>query len=306
MTYDYRRKDKNLSFSDAVDQLRRADIAARVVPYINHQHPDRVRCIKDELTQMGIAVEPLTLDKNEYERYLSTAEYGEEYYSDNFIEKSLEHFICIKLLSLTSKSTFIDIASEHSPLCGIIRATTGCKGFMQDIMYPLGINGDRIGGDAAALPVNDGYFTAATATCSLEHFEGDADIRFMKEMARVLQHKGKVVVVPLYMYPTACYVTDPTMSAQGDIPFDEPVLCIEGWGNRHARFYSSKTLYERIIKPNPTLNFTVYALENPEAFADPIKCYCRFILLGEKRLGEKREGRWDRLLRGWICGKCTY
>lgn len=284
MKYDYRAKDERLSFDRAVALLRnRHDDDVVVAPYINHQHPDNVDTVANGLRQLGISVTELIINRREYDDYFTNAEYDDEYYNDNIIEKSLEHFICIKLLNLNNGDVFIDIASEHSPLCRIITEMTGCEGYMQDIMYPSGIDGNRIGGDAANLPVEDGYFSAATATCSFEHFEGDADIKFMREMSRVLRPGGKVIIVPLYLYPTACYVTDPIMSVPGGVPFDERIICIEDWGNRHARFYSAETLYRRIIKPNPGIKFDIFVLQNHGVFGAPEQCYCRFILIGEKR-----------------------
>lgn len=282
MKYEYQKKDTKLSFSGAVNKLR-AKHDVKIVRYINHQHPARTECIKEKLEKNGIPVNRIKISKNEYNDYIKRASYNEEYYSDNIIEKRLEHFICYKLLKLSDKDVFVDIASEHSPLCEIMQRLTGCKGFMQDIMYPSGIHDNRIGSDAAVLPVPDCFFSSASATCSLEHFEGDTDIRFMKEMRRVLRPGGKVVIVPLYLYPTACYVTDPIMSVPGEVPFDAPVLCIENWGNRHARFYSPETLKERLITHNPDMEFQILLLENPNDFSDPVHCYCRFIMIGIKK-----------------------
>ena len=57
----------------------------------------------------------------------------------------------------------------------------------------------KIGGDAASLPVPDGFATKMALHCSLEHFESDSDIRFFQEAHRVLSPGGKLVVVPLYL-----------------------------------------------------------------------------------------------------------
>lgn len=281
MNYEYQRKDQNLSFLEAVEKLK-TKYDVKVVNYLNHMHPARINCIKDRLRDKGLDVQSIKLSKNEYDKYIHDAKYDAEYYKYNLLEKSLEHFICYKLLNISKNDFLVDIACEISPLCEIMQRLIGCKGYMQDLMFPVGINGNRIGGDAANLPVSDDFFSGASVTCSLEHFEGDADIRFMTEMARVLKPGGKVVIAPLYIYPTACYLTDPVMAVVGEVPFDEPVFCIENWGNRHARFYSPETLYERLIKPNPSIKFEILLLENSDDFGDPTHCYCRFILVGAK------------------------
>jgi SAM-dependent methyltransferase len=279
--YEYQKRDRLLSFVEAVDKLK-TKYDAKVVTHLTHQHSARISCICDKLEQTGISPQYLELSKVEYEAYLSKAGYNESYYRDNFLEKSLEHFICYKLLELSENDVFVDIASEQSPFADIMHRLTGCTSYMQDIMYPLGISNNRIGGDAANMPVKDKCFSGASATCSLEHFEGDSDIRFMQEMSRVLNSGGRIVICPLYMYPTDCYITDPVMAISGNVPFDAPVFCIENWGNRHARFYSPETLVRRLITPNPSMKFEILVLKNPDEFSDPIHCYCRFILIGEK------------------------
>jgi SAM-dependent methyltransferase len=144
---------------------------------------------------------------------------------------------------------FVDLASEHSPVPDIYKALTGCTSYRQDIMYPAGIQGDRIGGDAAAMPVPDGFFTKAALTCSLEHFEQDADIRLFEELGRVLRPGGKVCVAPYYVYEEAAVQTDPLVSGPANVPFDPgiPVFCAVGWNNRHGRFYSPLSMKERLI-----------------------------------------------------------
>jgi hypothetical protein len=39
-----------------------------------------------------------------------------DYYTDNFYEKSLEHYLCYRLLELQKNDNFVDISSEHSPV----------------------------------------------------------------------------------------------------------------------------------------------------------------------------------------------
>ncbi len=86
-------------------------------------------------------------------------------------------------------------------------------------MYEPGIHGKKIGSDASNIPVPDSFFNAAVATCSIEHFENDSDIEFMKEMGRVLMKNGKIVIVPLYLYMTHSCQTDPKYSVPGNVPF---------------------------------------------------------------------------------------
>ena len=116
--------------------------------------------------------------------YLADAGYRvqyADYYGGNQVEKSLEHFIALELLQVSGGDVFIDIASEHSPFAEIVARLKGATTFSQDIMYPDGVIGNRIGGSACALPVPDGFASKACLTCWLQHFEGDGDTRLFLE-----------------------------------------------------------------------------------------------------------------------------
>jgi len=149
-------------------------------------------------------------------------------------------------------------------------------------MYEPGIHGSKIGGNAANLPFSDSSFKAAIATCSIEHFKNDLDILFMKEMERILARGGKIVVAPLYLHFESCCQTDPKYAILGNVSFDDDatIYCANGWGNRHARFYSPQSLLKRLIKPNKKMKFVVYVLENLDKI-DP-SVYCKFILIGTR------------------------
>jgi len=249
--YVYQPAARATDFPSAMEALRRS--GRRVVEGgIDNTSPARVRRILQLGMDEGLPFIACPIDVEAYRAYVERAEYRRkyrEYYAGNQVEKSLEHFVGLTLLGVKKDDVFVDLASEHSPVPDIYRALTGCTSYRQDIMYPAGIDGDRIGGDAAALPVADGFFTKATLTCSLEHFEQDADRGLFRELARVLRPGGKVCVAPYYCYEELAVQTDPVMSVPAEVPFDEgvPVHCAAGWNNRHGRFYSPKAFRERIM-----------------------------------------------------------
>ncbi len=96
-----------------------------------------------------LSIRPLSIDLTAFEKYVTDAEYDRrypEYYAGNLPEKSLEHYVAFHLLDLHEGEVFIDLASEHSPLSEIFERLTGARTYSQDIMYPDGIHGRRIGG----------------------------------------------------------------------------------------------------------------------------------------------------------------
>ena len=96
----------------------------------------------------------------------------------------------IEALDPQPGETWIDIANADGPTPEILTRLRGVRAYRQDLIYPEGIHGDRIGGDAGAMPVADGFADAMSLHCSLEHFEGDAD-RLMVGLLRDL-YQGNV------------------------------------------------------------------------------------------------------------------
>jgi SAM-dependent methyltransferase len=243
-----------------------------------------IETIKHQLREYGYPIQPFQVDVDDYQDFFSKAGYAHRYphyYSNNLLEKSLEHYLAAKMLKLTSQDIYIDIASESSPVPEIYHRLYGAITYRQDIVYPPGLNGDMIGGDAASIPVPDGFASKMGLHCSLEHFEGDADIRFFLEAKRVLIPGGKICVVPLYLYKEYSIVTDPEIATTQNVNFepDATLRCVDGWGNRYGRFYNPMHFVNRILKNLDTTKVTIYHINNSKN-VDP-SCYALFALLVE-------------------------
>jgi SAM-dependent methyltransferase len=230
----------------------------------------------------GISVSDYFIDVGRYREYVNRAGYHElypNYYIGNFPEKSLEHYIAADLLDLNPKDTYIDIASEHSPVPEIYSRVFGVNAYRQDLAYAPGLRGDTIGSNAADMPVPNGFATKLALHCSFEHFEGDSDVRFLKEAARVLRPQGAACIVPLYMAERYSVMTDPRISVPAGVEFepDARVHCVDGWGNRHGRFYDPEHLAARLVRGGlGNLSARVYRIRNsPDVDAS---CYARFAL----------------------------
>ncbi len=237
------------------------------------------------LKELGIEVQDYLVDISEYCNYYNKAQYEKrygEYYSSNQPEKSLEHFIAAKLLCLDSKDIYVDVASEHSPVPEIYSRLYGCKTFRQDLAYPKGLNGDTIGGDAADMPIPNGFFSKMALHCSFEHFEGNADTRFIKETHRTLKKNGKLYCGPLYMTERYAIQTDPQTAARENVEFDDDAIIYNarGWGNRHARFYDPDQFKKRVFDHLREMKLRIYHIVNANE-VDP-SCYIRFAFLIEK------------------------
>lgn len=267
------------SFSESVEDLKKSGYKV-VTSGIDNCSPEVVEAIVEIADKQEIYFKPYEVDIAGYKEYFNRAEYltrYSDYYPGNHVEKSLEHYLGFSILNLNEKDIFVDLASENSPIPEIYHRLTKVTAFSQDIMYPPGINGNQIGGDACSMPLPDGFASKAALTCSIEHFEGDADTRLFVELSRVLKPGGILFVCPFYIYTEAATQTDPQVSLSSNVNFDEgtTIYCAEGWGNRHARFYSPRSFKERIMNPvKDRFKFDFYYLKNaPQVDAS---VYARF------------------------------
>jgi SAM-dependent methyltransferase len=285
--YQYQPEVAALSYEEACARLE-ARGGHRIVRYgIDSYNEGTVGEVERGLAQRGIPMERYRIDPERFAEYERRAEYEvryPDYYGVRMAEKHLEHFLALELLALGPSDVFIDLASEDSPVPDIFERLTGAKTYWQDIQYPAGIHGRRIGGDACAMPLPDGFATAAALTCSIEHFEQEADALVCREVARVLRPGGRFIVAPLYMNSEAAVQTDPVYSAQADVPFDEGVAiqCQKDWRNRHGRFYSPESLDSRLLAAlRESFDVVVKRIENHEAIEGHV--YLRFALFCRRK-----------------------
>lgn len=253
------------------------------VPRINNE------IIIEELKKKDFNVIDFKINVLNYRQYVNNAEYHEIQSSygiggkrNVFGEKSLEHYLAAKLLNLSKNDVYIDIANAYSPVPEIYRKLYGCKVYSQDLVFKKGIHGNTIGGDAGNMPVTNGFATSMALHCSFEHFEQDADIRFIKEASRVLTRGGKLCILPLYFSEKYAIQTDPSMLPKGNPFFESDAIlyCAKGYGNRHGRFYDIPHFITRVVNNLNDLKLTIYVVQNEKEVDS--SCYVKFIALFKK------------------------
>lgn len=244
--------------------------------------PESLRHIQQELRSRQFVIQDYTIDVADYRAYFEQADYQHRYpnyYPAHLAEKSLEHYLAARLLKLSSREVYIDIASEGSPVPEIYGRLFGCETYRQDLAYPAGLNDHVIGGDAAQMPVAEGFADKLALHCSFEHFEGDADVRFIREVSRVLKPGGAVCIVPLYLFDRYVIQTDPGVSVPAKMSFEPEavVYCRPGWNNRHGRFYDPAHLQSRVGQALNGMTLMIYRILNARQ-VDP-SCYVEFAAL---------------------------
>ena len=134
MKYNYRSRSRSASFEKQVEILKK-NVKNNVLmgwPNITYSKQENNGLIEDLRRHKDIVV-PLTIDIDEFCAYLEKINYKKKYpnyYSFNFYEKTLEHFVAFKLLGLKEGDRFIDIAAEHSPHSEEYSRLTGCIGWI--------------------------------------------------------------------------------------------------------------------------------------------------------------------------------
>jgi len=256
-----------------------------------HDDPQVHIEVQSKLQENGFNIQTYPINVEDYDSYMQKANYrGFSSYmttggggARNFTEKSLEHYVASKLLNLGKDDVYIDVGSADSPAPEIYHKLYGCTWFRQDIMFPRQVRGNIIGGDACDMPIESGFATKIGLHCSFEHFEGNSDVKFIREASRVLRKGGKLCILPLYLFNKYAVQTNPASMPSGGIPFerDATLYCVKGWSSRHSRFYDVPHLVTRIKNNASAYNLTIYVLENQKEVSSA--CYLKFAAVLEKK-----------------------
>jgi len=213
-----------------------------------------LKAIEAVLTDLPVNTNEFLLNRGELEKYMcnSIHEYWHYFstgYGKAFVGKTAEHFVSL-LLSNFMGGVFIDIAAAESPFYKVIKKIyPEATVYQQDLLYINGINGIKMGGSAAHLPIDDDSVDFMTLHNSIEHFEGNADTEFIRECGRVLKPNGEVMILPIFLEKEPIQYINPTINPKGLVK-DSNTRCLYVYGrSRFMRRYSADTLKERIIKP---------------------------------------------------------
>jgi SAM-dependent methyltransferase len=244
-----------------------------------------------DLKDKGIDTAEFTIDIPGFKKYLGEAHYPPSYYGggldpeNNFTEKTLEHFVSLSFLDLANGKAYIDVAAATSPFSEIVnKKYPNMQSYRQDLVYPRGLHGNRIGGFAHEIPLNENSVDAVSLHCSLEHFEDHSDIDFFKTLERILKPGGRCVVLPFYIAGSYVIHLDPAFNLlKSHHPVLDPLAEIRycKWKQHHSRHYDPAAIRRRILDVCPALKLTVYRVKNFRD-VDP-SCYLRFIGVFEKQ-----------------------
>ena len=190
--------DEKVSISLQIKEYRNASdkfLASKV------ESTTDITNIRNRFVSQGVTVRDIIIDIDDFIKWQNEYSEMEMFYQgfgDVYIEKLLEHYITMKYLNISNKDTLIDVAASTSPFAEAVAKHLGNTCYKQDLILPHGIHGNSIGGDAAKMPVSDGFCDVITLHCAYECFQGNSDIGLIKEVPRILRAGGRIGIVPLY------------------------------------------------------------------------------------------------------------
>lgn len=183
----------------------------------------------------GLTVRPLEVDMAAFESFVGEVDYRKNYpdYCEHFSRrdeatlkrKFFEQYLSATAVAPRADGVYADIAAAGCPWADIVRRLHGAKAYVQDLRFRTGVHGDRIGSNAAEIPLPDASLDGIVSLNAIEHFEGDSDFGFLKEAARLLKPGGVICVAPHVPTMEGFSVTSPSKwSSRSDIDTDWPTF----------------------------------------------------------------------------------
>ena len=272
--------------------------------------------LKNRLLLAGVPAEPVDIDISDFERWLNEFPEIRRHYEkmgDVFIEKCLEHYLAYRHLKISAGDVYIDVASAGSPWAEILNlrggregaegrrqrtgdrkqrrevsARKGIRAYRLDLSYPEGIRGINIGADAGDTKLPDKFASVLSLQCAYECFMGHADIKFVREAARILNDKGRYGIVPLYL-EDEYFVSTSAFCDQSEVKIEAAAKRVwrdDEYRVPFSRHYSPEAFFRRIYSAIPEdMEGKVLYFNNLDELMRHYpgqRVYCFFMFIGQK------------------------
>ena len=150
-----------------------------------------------------LSVDCLDFDKARYEQWvLSFFPEWQKRFGHILNKKIIELFVTYQILDLHEEDEYMDAAGGINTYADRIK----CKRrYLQGITVSselesaFGNEIDYIQGDAAKIDLSDESLTKISSHHSFEHFQGNSDSDFIKEVQRLLKVGGKCCIIPIFI-----------------------------------------------------------------------------------------------------------
>lgn len=245
--------------------------------------------LKRRFIKANVPVEDVDINIDDFNKWLNDFAKPNNFYSgigDIYVEKCLEHYLVYKELKLSKEDVYIDIAASGSLWADMLKMY-GFNGYKLDLVYSPGIHGNKIGADAGDMKLPDGFASAMSLQCAFETFQGDADIRFIREAERVLNEKGRFAIVPLYIDDKYIIISSPYCDLS-TVDIDNEAVRVwreDGYKVPFSRHYSPEGFTNRIYSQLEVMSGKIIFFNNLDAvkgiYPDQ-RVYCNFMFYSEK------------------------
>ena len=280
---------------EKLDQM--IEIRSQLKEFENAPETEKASCwekkfdaqqLVNRFSQVGIEVEEVEIDIKDFKKWMEDFPSLVKFYSnmdDARIEKILEHYITLKYLNVKPTDIIIDVAAANSPFARILKQK-GMKAYRQDLIYQHGMNGYDIGGNADDMPVANGFADVLTLHCAFECFQGDSDIRFAREAARILRKGGRIGIVPLYI-DTIHFVKTSPWCDKRKIKVEPEVKWLwrdDKYHEPFSRHYSPEAFVTRITSQMLNMEKKILYFANLSELSNSFsgqRIYCYFMFKGK-------------------------
>lgn len=223
-----------------VDRLLRASEWAELPRALKACGFDRLDLSSEALRQWAAAHYPAYLDE----------------FGDLAHKKLVEFFASFRLLAPGENDVFLDVAGGDKGYMGRLNCR---RKILHDLKISPATRGacgpsfDCIESDAGAIPLPDESIDCMACHHSFEHFKGDSDIRFVREVQRLLKAGGRCCIVPVFISDVYSEITD---QISWRYKFDDesrriidPTASTPGgvFSGNYARVYDAPAFMRRIV-----------------------------------------------------------
>ena len=172
-------------------------------------------------------------------------------------KKLVEFYATFTLLNPSQGDVFMDSAGGADTYLMLLKCN---KRYLQDIhiseevKFTFGSDIEYIQSNVDNIPLPEESIDKLSCHHSFEHFQGDIDILFLKEIQRLLKPRGKCCVIPIFIADRYVEITDSfTFDKKYDFDSEriiDPTSLLPGGDDcgNYARVYNIKAFEKRVIK----------------------------------------------------------
>ncbi len=205
--------------------------------------------------ELNVGEDILNIRRDEYQDFLRLESMARFREYDFAFDKVLEYITSLRLLQPSKTGTHLDAAGGWGEFAAAlkelrVRATVYCLDALPHKDKSDGVV--RLVGSAAAMPLPDESVDTVSCHHSFEHFRGDEDVGFLKELLRVLRPGGRACIVPFFLCDAYAEIWNSRpagkYAARAKKIYD-PFGTFPGWGRceRFARVYDVEAVQQRLM-----------------------------------------------------------